>query len=117
MPLDVDVERVPEVPRRMVGWDVQHLEVGEVVLDLGALEGHEPEATEDLGDLPDGLDDRVERAAADRTPGGRDVDGPVGKPPPEGPPPGSRPGPRGPRPDRRPAPVPGPPTPGPAPAP
>ena len=37
--LDVDVERVPQVAGRVVGRDVEHLEVGEVVLDLGALVG------------------------------------------------------------------------------
>ena len=62
--LDVDVERVPEVARRVVGRDVEHLEVREVVLDLGALVGHEPELAEDLRDLAHRLDARVERAAA-----------------------------------------------------
>ncbi len=37
--LDVDVERVPQVARRVIGRDVEHLEVGQVVLDLGALVG------------------------------------------------------------------------------
>jgi hypothetical protein len=32
----------------VVRRDVEHLEVGEVVLDLGALVGHEPELLEDL---------------------------------------------------------------------
>ena len=58
----------------MVRRDVEHLEVREVVLDLRALVGHEPELAEDVGDLADRLDDRVERAAADRPAGRRDVD-------------------------------------------
>ena len=49
--LDVDVERVPQVARGVVGRDVEHLEVGQVVFDLGALEDDEPELAEDLGDL------------------------------------------------------------------
>ena len=74
VPLDVDVERVPQVARRVVGRDVEHLEVGEVVLDLRALVDDEPELAEDLGDLAHRLDARVERAAADRPAGRRDVD-------------------------------------------
>ena len=67
--LDIDVQRVPQVARRMIGRDVEHLEVRAVVLDLGALVGHEPELPEDLGDLAHRLDARVERAARDRAPG------------------------------------------------
>ena len=48
----------------------------EVVLDLGALVDDEPELAEDLGDLAHRLDARVERAAADRPAGRRDVDAP-----------------------------------------
>ena len=73
-PLDVDVERVPQVARRVIRRDVEHLEVGDVVLDLGALVGDEPELLEDRGDLAHRLDARVERAAADRPAGRRDVD-------------------------------------------
>ena len=57
---DVDVERVPQVPGGMVGRDVEHLEVGQVVLDLGTLVDGEPEPAEDLGDPGHRLDDRVE---------------------------------------------------------
>ena len=60
---DVHVERVPQVARRMVRGDVEHLEVGQVVLDLGPLVDHEPELPEDLGDCGDRLGDRVKRAA------------------------------------------------------
>ena len=73
--LDVDVERVPQVARGVVGRDVEHLEVGQVVLDLRALEDDEPELAEDLGDLGHRLDARVEAAAADPAAGRRDVDG------------------------------------------
>jgi hypothetical protein len=73
-PLDVDIERVPQVARRVVGRDVEHLEVGEVVLDLRALVGHEPELLEDLGDLAHRLDARVQRAAVDGPAGRGDVD-------------------------------------------
>src|SRR6185436_19004729 len=72
--LDVDVERVPQVARWMVWRDVEHLEVGEVVLDLRALVDLEPELLEDRGDLAHRLDAGVERAAADRAAGRRDVD-------------------------------------------
>ncbi len=71
--VDVEVERVPQVPRRVVGRDVEHLEVGDVVLDLGALVDDEAELGEDLGDLAGRLDDRVQGAAADRPAGRRDV--------------------------------------------
>ena len=64
--LDVEVERVPQVARRVVRRDVEHLEVGEVVLDLRALVDDEPELAEDLGDLAHRLDARVEAAATDR---------------------------------------------------
>ena len=73
--LDVDVERVPQVARGVVRRDVEHLEVGPVVLDLRALVGHEPELLEDLGDLAHRLDARMERAAPDRPAGRGDVDG------------------------------------------
>ena len=73
--LDVDVQRVPQVAGRVVGRDVEHLEVGDVGLDLGALVGHEAELPEDRADPADRLDDRMERAARD-LPGGRGhVDG------------------------------------------
>ena len=71
---DVHVERVPQVARRMVERDVQHLEVGQVVLDLRALVDGEPEPAEDLGDPAHRLDDRMERAARDRPAGRGDVD-------------------------------------------
>ena len=73
--LDVDVERVPQVARGVVGRDVEHLEVGQVVLDLRALEDDEPELAEDLGDLAHRFDARMEAAAADLAAGCRDVDG------------------------------------------
>ena len=59
----------------MIGRDVQHLEIAEVVLDLRSLVDHEPELPEDLGDLADGGRDGMERAAPDGSPGRRDVDG------------------------------------------
>ena len=58
----------------MVGRDVEHLEVGVVVLDLRAFVDHEPELGEDVGDLARRLDDRVQGAAPDRAAGRRDVD-------------------------------------------
>jgi hypothetical protein len=58
----------------VVGRDVEHLEVGEVVLDLRALVDHEPELAEDLGDLAHRLDARVEAAAADLAARRRDID-------------------------------------------
>ena len=78
--VDVEVERVPQVPRRVVGRDVEHLEVGDVVLDLRALVDDEPELGEHVGDLAGGLGDRVEGAAADRPAGRRDVGGLGGEP-------------------------------------
>ena len=72
--LDVDVERVPQVARRVIERDVEHLEVAQVVLDLGRLVDDESELPEHLGDRVDGLVDRVERAAPDRPAGRRDVD-------------------------------------------
>ena len=66
MALDVDVEGVPQVARRVVRRDVEHLEVRQVVLDLRALVDHEAELLEDRGDLARRLDDRMEGAAADR---------------------------------------------------
>ena len=63
---DVDVEGVPQVAGRMVGCDVEHLEVGQVVLDLRSLVDDEAEPTEDLGDPAHRLDDRMEGASADR---------------------------------------------------
>ncbi len=63
--------------RSRAGWsgrDVEHLEVGEVVLDLGTLVDDEPELGEHLRDLACGLDDRVEAASPDRASRGRDVD-------------------------------------------
>jgi hypothetical protein len=74
VPGDVHVERVPQVAGRMVRGDVEHLEVGQVVLDLGPLVDHEAELAEDLGDGGDRLRNRVERAAPDRPAGQRDVD-------------------------------------------
>ena len=51
----------------MVRRDVQHLEVADVVLDLGALDDHEAEPAEDLGDGADRLGDGMERAPPDRS--------------------------------------------------
>jgi hypothetical protein len=59
----------------MVGRDVEHLEVGDVVLDLGAFVRDEAELLEDARDLGHALDARVERATTDGTAGERDVDG------------------------------------------
>src|SRR6187431_2298511 len=73
-PFDVDIERVPEIAGRVVGRDVEHLEVRDVVLDLGTLVYDEPELLEDRGDLAHRLDTRVERAATERPTGRRDVD-------------------------------------------
>ena len=58
----------------MVGRDVEHLEVGEVVLDLRALVHDEAELGEDVGDLAHRLDARVQAAAPDRPAGQRDVE-------------------------------------------
>ena len=69
VPLDVDVERVPQVARRVVRRDVQHLEVADVVLDLGALVHDEAELPEDVGDLRDRLVDRMAAATPDGPPG------------------------------------------------
>ena len=55
-PVEVDVERVPEVAGRVVGRDVEHLEVRDVVLDLRALVRDEPELAEDLLDPRDRLE-------------------------------------------------------------
>ena len=66
---DVHVERVPEIARRMVRGDIEHLEVGQVVLDLGPLVHHEAELAEDLGDGLDRLGDRMQRSAPDRPAG------------------------------------------------
>src|SRR4029079_13499503 len=71
---DVDVQRVPQVAGRVIGRDVQQLEVGEVVLDLGALVDHEPELGEDPGDLGHRLDARVQGATANGPARRRDVD-------------------------------------------
>src|SRR5918995_3941108 len=75
MPLHVHVQRVPQVPRRVVGRDVEHLEVADVVLDLRAFIYDEAESPEDLRDLRDRLVDRVTAAAPDRTTGRCDIEG------------------------------------------
>ena len=58
-----DIERVPQVARRVVGGNVERLEVELVGLDLGRLVGHEAELAEDARDLALRLDERMERAA------------------------------------------------------
>jgi hypothetical protein len=58
----------------VVGRDVEHLEVADVVFDLGPFIHDEPELLEDVRDLGDRRVDRVERAATDRPAGRRDVD-------------------------------------------
>ena len=57
----------------MVGRDVEHLEVRQVVLDLRALVGDEPELVEDLRDLAHRLDAGMEVAAANGPAGRRHV--------------------------------------------
>jgi len=52
----------------VIRGDVEHLEVGQVVLDSGLVD-HEAELAEDLGDGFDRLWNGVQRAAAERTPG------------------------------------------------
>ena len=78
--VDVDVQRVPQVARRMVGRDVEHPEVRGVALDLRPLVRHEPELAEDLRDPADRLLDGMQTAARDRPAGRRDVDGLRGQP-------------------------------------
>ena len=63
------VDGVPQVTRRVVGRDVEGLEVERVGLDLGALEDDEAELAEDARDLAFGLADGMQRrraGAADR---------------------------------------------------
>ena len=69
----VDVDGVPEVAGRMVGRDVEGLEVELVALDLRALHDDEAELAEDARDLALGLAQGVERAAPARPPGQADV--------------------------------------------
>ena len=61
-----DVERVPQVARRVVLGNVEQLEVELVGLDLGRLVDHEAELAEDARDLALRLDQRVQRAARQR---------------------------------------------------
>ena len=68
-----DVEGVPQVARRVVGRDVEQLEVQLVGLDLGRLEVDEAELAQDARDLALRLDQRVQRAARQRPAGQRDV--------------------------------------------
>ena len=61
-----DIDRVPQVARRVVGRDVEQLEVQLVGLDLGRFVGDEAELAQDARDLALRLDERVQasRAAA-----------------------------------------------------
>src|ERR1035437_987777 len=73
MPWDVHVQGVPQVARRMVWGDVEHLEVREVVLDLRPLVDHEAELSKDLRYGSDRLWDGMERAAGDSAARQRDI--------------------------------------------
>jgi hypothetical protein len=58
----------------MIGRDVEHLEVGQIVLDLGSLVDAEPEPAEDVGDPAHRLDERVEGTPSHRPAGRGHVD-------------------------------------------
>jgi len=64
----------PEVARRVIRRDVEHLEVGGVALDLGTLVADEPELAEDLDDPADRLSDGVEVSAREWPSGRGHVD-------------------------------------------
>ena len=63
-----DVQRVPQVARRVVGRDVEQLEVHEVGLDLRALVHLEAETMEDLAQLPFDGHQGMQMAHRPRTP-------------------------------------------------
>ena len=55
-----DVQCVPHIPRRMVGGDVEHLEVVLVQLDLWSFDDLIPDGLEEAGDLSQDDGGRVE---------------------------------------------------------
>ena len=70
-PLGLQVEGVEHLPGRMLGRDVERLEIVPVVLDVRAFGHGEAHVGEDRDDLLGGLADRVDAAlAAARAPAG-----------------------------------------------
>ena len=67
LPGQIDVDRVPDVARRVVARDVEHVEVVVRGLDLGTEDGLEAEQGEDLAQLVDHLRDGMRRAENWRT--------------------------------------------------
>ena len=74
MPRDRDVEGVLHGAGRVIGRDVERLEVVPVVLDLGAADHAESERGEDADDLAFDEGERVQRSGPRRAAGERDVD-------------------------------------------
>src|SRR5918997_2700021 len=68
-----DVGRVPQVPRRVIGRNVEQLEIELVGLHLGRLVRHEAELAEYALDLALRLDQRMQRPARQSPSGERDV--------------------------------------------
>ena len=60
------IEGVVHLPRRMLGRDVERVEVVQVVLDVRALGDGEAHVAEDRDDLLDGLADRMDAALGAR---------------------------------------------------
>ncbi len=107
--LDVHVERVPEVARGMVRRDVEHLEVGDVVLDLRALVDHEFELVEDplaisrtVSLIGCSVPRRIDRPGVVTSTVSAQPGGELRRPPAAGPPPAPPPPPPAPRWPRRP---------------
>ena len=71
----IDVDRVPDVARRVVARDVEQIEVVVRGLHLGTEHGLEPEQGEDLAQLVDHLRDRMRSAENRWTAGQGHVDG------------------------------------------
>src|SRR5918995_5144249 len=71
----IDVDRVPDVARRVIARDVQEIEVVVRGLDFGTKHGLISEQGEDLAQLVDHLRDRMRSAEKRRTAGQGHVDG------------------------------------------
>ena len=69
------IERIVHRARRMIGRDVQRLEVMKVILDLRPLGDLEARTPENLLDAQTRLRDRVQSAGALAPSGQRDIDG------------------------------------------
>ena len=77
----IDVDRVPDIARRVIARDVEQVEVVVRGLDLRTEDGLEPEQGEDLAQLVDHLRDRMRRADNRLAPRQGHVDGVGGEAP------------------------------------